>query len=70
LGFTIGKRFGTAVERNRMRRRLRHCVNEAMTLGPVGTSHVLMGASRPALTVPYRELVGHCRSIIEREPNR
>ncbi len=53
-----------------MRRRLRHCVGEAMTLGPVGTSHVILGAARPALTVSHPELVRHCRAIIEPEPKR
>ncbi|NNE96857.1 MAG: hypothetical protein HKN24_12595 [Acidimicrobiales bacterium] len=65
LGFTIGRKFGPAVRRNRMRRRLRHCVAEAAAGSvEVDTSHLLLTASPEALVTSHTELVGHCRNVM------
>ena len=64
LGFTIGRSFGSAVDRNRMRRRLRHSASDACDRGPVGVTHVLMGAERAALRLPYQDLVAHCAKLM------
>ncbi|NNF54485.1 MAG: hypothetical protein HKN03_08585 [Acidimicrobiales bacterium] len=64
LGFTIGRSFGSAVDRNRMRRRLRHSASEACDRGSVGVTHVLMGADRAALQLPYPDLVAHCANLM------
>ncbi|MFW2382625.1 MAG: ribonuclease P protein component [Acidimicrobiales bacterium] len=65
LGFTIGRKFGPAVKRNRIRRRLRHSIVDAAQTTTVGTSHVLIGAAPAALSASYPELVGHCRRLLE-----
>lgn len=64
LGFTIGRKFGSAVQRNRMRRRLRHCVAEVVRSGEVDASHVLIGAAPSALGSPHPELMQHCRQLL------
>jgi ribonuclease P protein component len=64
LGFSIGKKFGNAVQRNRMRRRLRHSVAQAVTAGDVRASHVLLGASPAALDETFSDLVVHCQNLI------
>jgi ribonuclease P protein component len=54
-GFIVSKRLGNAVVRNRVRRRLRACVN---SLGPE-THHgydILFITRRPVLVLKYREL--------------
>ncbi|MGI9608998.1 MAG: ribonuclease P protein component [Acidimicrobiia bacterium] len=65
LGFTIGRKFGSAVRRNRIRRRLRHSVVDAARTTDVGTSHVLIGAAPSALSTSYPDLVSHCRRLLE-----
>lgn len=70
VGYAIGRRFGSAVKRNRMRRRLRHCVAQVVSEGPVPASHALFSAEPAALGVAHGELVGHCRAILVGEPGR
>lgn len=65
LGFTIGRSFGTAVKRNRARRRIRHGMSEAAKSSEVVTTHLLVGASPDALSTSYPELVDHCRCLLE-----
>lgn len=59
VGFTVTKRAGHAIERNRMRRRLRAAALEA--LGPRSGSGVpadlVVIARRPVLTAEFRSLV-------------
>lgn len=66
VGYAISRRFGTAVKRNRMRRRLRHSVAQAVSEGPVLASHALFDAAPPALTIGHADLVDHCRTILTR----
>ncbi|MBT8239767.1 MAG: ribonuclease P protein component [Acidimicrobiia bacterium] len=65
VGFTVGRSFGTAVKRNRIRRRLRHCIVEAAQSTQVATTHLLVGAAPTALCVSHPELVNHCRRLME-----
>lgn len=64
VGYAIGRRFGTAVKRNRMRRRLRHCVAQLTSEGPMWISHALVSAAPSALTLGHADLIEHCRSVM------
>ncbi len=57
VGFTVSKKVGNAVERNRVRRRLREVVrlSDAARFRP-GSDYVLIGR-RAALELPFRRLI-------------
>jgi ribonuclease P protein component len=57
VGFTVSKKVGTAVERNRVRRRLREVVRRsAADWMQAGRDYVLVGR-RAALHLPFDQLV-------------
>jgi ribonuclease P protein component len=57
VGFIVSKAVGTAVTRNRVKRRLRHLVRDH--LGALPASGVLVVRANPAAgTASYRELAG------------
>jgi len=57
IGFTVSRRVGNAVERNRVRRRLMAVVREVLiTYGKEGCDYVVIGR-RASLTRPYGKLV-------------
>src|SRR5437762_6525209 len=57
FGFTVSKKVGTAVERNRVRRRLREIVRRNAALLPEsGHDYVLIGR-RAALAMPFGLMV-------------
>jgi ribonuclease P protein component len=57
VGFTVTKKIGDAVERNRIRRRLKEALSRADAVAPApGHDYVLM-ARREALTRPFAALV-------------
>ena len=57
VGFTVTKKVGGAVERNRIRRRLKEALRQAGTVAPSsGHDYVLM-ARRDALTKPFPALI-------------
>jgi len=66
IGFTVSKKVGNAVKRNRARRRLRAVVDALMAdLGRPGTDYVVIGR---AATVdrPFDALLNDLRSAVER----
>ena len=56
VGFTVSKKVGTAVERNRVRRRLREIVRRnAALIPPSAHDYVLIGR-RAALAMPFEQI--------------
>src|SRR5262245_59497972 len=57
IGFTVSKKVGTAVERNRVRRRLREIVRVSPATGMrAGHDYVLIGR-RAALELPFARMI-------------
>jgi ribonuclease P protein component len=56
IGFTVTKKVGTAVERNRVRRRLREVVKRSAALLRPGYDYVVVGR-RNALQEPFDRMV-------------
>jgi ribonuclease P protein component len=66
VGFTVSKKVGNAVERNRVRRRLREIVKlAAMGATRPGHDYVLIGR-RAGLTAPFVGLVEDFKSAVRR----
>jgi len=69
VGFTVSKKVGNAVERNRVRRRLR----EIVRLSPLpllgGHDYVLVGR-RAALTLPFERIAQDYHGALERVRKR
>lgn len=56
VGFTVSRKVGTAVERNRVRRRLKEIVRLSGEAGlPAGNDYVLIGR-RAALSLPFEQI--------------
>ncbi len=64
VGYTVTRKVGNAVERNRVRRRLKAAVREALERRP-GMDYVVIGR-RAALTRPWRALLGDLRTAARR----
>jgi len=64
VGFTVSRRVGTAVERNRVRRRLKEVVRLCAGL-PAGNDYVLVGR-REALSRPFDAMVEDFKRAIAR----
>jgi ribonuclease P protein component len=64
VAYAVGRRFGTAVERNRARRRLRAAIalDEALLL-PGGA--YLLAADRAVMTLPFATLRGHVTTLLQ-----
>jgi ribonuclease P protein component len=66
VGFTVTKKTGNSVERNRIRRRLRAAVKAIVPqAGHSGFDYVLV-ARRPALTAPFAALTAELTRALER----
>jgi ribonuclease P protein component len=69
VGFTVSKKVGNAVERNRVRRRLREIVRLSPLPLPDGHDYVLVGR-RAALTQPFAEMVLEFEGALKRVQKR
>jgi ribonuclease P protein component len=66
FGFTVSKKVGTAVERNRVRRRLRDIVRRHATLAALaGHDYVLIGR-RAALQMPFDVMTAEFTGALKR----
>ena|SRR5436853_7746949 len=69
FGFTVSKKVGNAVERNRVRRRLREIVRRHAALLPLtGHDYVLIGR-RTALTMPFERISAEFSNAMTRLSN-
>ena len=66
FGFTITKKIGKAHERNRMRRRLSHALRSATIPAALNSWDCVIVARRPALDVPFENLVRDFATAIAR----
>jgi len=57
VAYSIGKRFGNAVERNRARRRIEAAFRHVWGRSQYRPGLFLVGARRNVLTAPYQDLV-------------
>jgi ribonuclease P protein component len=64
VAYAIGRRFGTAVERNRARRRLRAAIALEQELLLPGAAY-LVAAERSVMTVPFPTLRDHVITLLE-----
>ena len=67
LGLTVGRRTGTAVARNRLRRRLRAAFLEQ---GPTEGFDVVLVARKEAARLSFQELENHVMRAVERARER
>ena len=66
VGFTVSRKVGTAVERNRVRRRLREVVRLSVTTGlSRGHDYVLIGR-RAALSLPFEQITEDFQRALRR----
>jgi ribonuclease P protein component len=63
IGVTVGRRFGSAVRRNRLRRRLREAARELEAELPMGIDIVCVPRSG-ALRAPFADIVGSLRTAL------
>jgi ribonuclease P protein component len=63
VAYALGRRFGTAVERNRARRRLRAAIALDQALLLPGGAY-LVAADRAVMTIPFSTLRGHVATLL------
>ncbi len=66
VGYAVGRRAGGAVERNRLRRRLRALVGAIETDGELRPGAYLVTPSREATDLGHEELAGTLREAMKR----
>jgi ribonuclease P protein component len=69
VGFTVSKKVGNAVERNRVRRRLREIVRLAHLPLRLGHDYVLVGR-RAALNLPFARIAQDYEGALQRVHKR
>lgn len=68
IGFTVTKRVGNAVTRNRIRRRLKEAVRQIFpSNAQSGNAYVIIGTTQ-ALTVPFPELLQQLCVALRKTP--
>jgi ribonuclease P protein component len=66
VGFTVSRKVGNAVERNRVRRRLKEAVRLSGATGlPSGHDYVLIGR-RAALSLPFEQITEDFKRALRR----
>jgi ribonuclease P protein component len=66
VGFTVSRKVGTAVERNRVRRRLKEIVRLSAATGlSCGHDYVLIGR-RAALSLPFEQMTEDLKRALRR----
>ncbi len=67
FGFTVTKKIGNAVKRNRIKRRLREAVRAQplQVLQALGSRDVVLIARRDALNTPFDKLCGHLGASLQ-----
>jgi ribonuclease P protein component len=69
IGFTVSRKVGTAVERNRVRRRLREIVRQSAASMRPGHDYVLVGR-RAALQEPFDRMIAAFDAAVGRAHTR
>jgi ribonuclease P protein component len=69
VGFTVTKKVGNAVERNRIRRRLRELVRLSNDTMQAGHDYVLIGR-RNALSAPFDKMADELKRALTRSHRR
>ena len=69
FGFTVSKKVGNAVERNRVRRRLREIVRLSHLALHIGHDYVLVGR-RAALNLPFARIAQDYEGALQRVHKR
>jgi ribonuclease P protein component len=70
IGFTVTKKLGSSVIRNRIRRRLRAAAADVLPVHGAGDCDYVVVAREPALRQPFAALVADMRTAVERVNGR
>lgn len=65
VAYAVSRSAGSAVRRNRIRRRLRAAIHELEAAGALPPGAYLVGAGPEALTMPFTELRRRLQALIE-----
>ncbi|MGK6316170.1 ribonuclease P protein component [Neorhizobium sp. DT-125] len=68
VGFTVTKKHGNAVERNRMRRRLKEAVRQSAGFAMKNGHDYVIVARREVLTAPFADMTAQLIARIEGKP--
>jgi ribonuclease P protein component len=66
FGFTVSKKVGNAVERNRVKRRLREIVRRNAVMAPQGGHDYVLIGRKAALTLPFGRMASEFESALKR----
>ena len=70
VGYTVTKKHGNAVERNRMRRRLKAAVRQSAGIAMKNGHDYVIVARRDVLTAPFADIAAQLIARIEAKPKR